>query len=540
MKKIFKYTLVIAASLAAMSCTRNFLEYNTDPFGATDEEMERDGYSVRAALLGLCDGIIALDVNTTQFTEALLGGPMAGYLADANAGFNDNTIGRFNPPNNWTKVLMEDFPKRIYPNLRQLEKVTSDKAIIAVGQVIKVAGMHRIADTYGPMPYSQIGEDGALQVPFDSQEKAYKTMIEELDLAISVLEENLSNNFAASADIIFGGDVEKWCRYANSLKLRLAMRMSYADPSYARKKAEEVAAHEIGTMAGAGDIAQLTTFGADGNPLYVAVNYNRRSVHDGEDEDGQPCTSTGDSHAAADIILYMNGYNDPRRAVYFTPSEWEGTDFVGLRHGIEIPDHKSVGHKYSGINLTRFDSPIILMTPAEAAFLKAEATAVFGWNMGGTAKDFYEEGIRLSFEQWGVAGAETYMSDISAVPGTYDDPAGSNSYNNKLTNLPVAWDDAAGVEEKQERILIQKWIANFPLGNESWADIRRTGYPHILPCEESADNSHGQVPLSGPRRLKFPQEEYTSNAENVNYAVSNLLGGPDVMSTRLWFDCKNQ
>lgn len=86
--------------------------------------------------------------------------------------------------------------------------------------------------------------------------------------------------------------------------------------------------------------------------------------------------------------------------------------------------------------------------------------------------------------------------------------------------------------------MIQKWIANFPLGNESWADIRRTGYPKILPCEEGADNSHGQVPLTGPSRMKFPQEEYTSNAENVNYAVANLLGGPDSMTTKLWFDCK--
>jgi hypothetical protein len=113
------------------------------------------------------------------------------------------------------------------------------------------------------------------------------------------------------------------------------------------------------------------------------------------------------------------------------------------------------------------------MTPAESAFLKAEAVAVFGWNMGGSAQSFYEQGIRLSFEQWGVAGADAYMSNVVAVPGTYTDPAGTNSYNNPLTTLAVAWDEGASAEEKQERIMIQKWIANFPLGNESWADIRR-------------------------------------------------------------------
>lgn len=534
MNKNIKFTLIFAAALASAACTRNFEEYNTDPYGATDQELERDGYSVRSALLGLADGIIALDVNTTQFTEALLGGPMAGYLADANAGFNENSIGRFNPPNNWTKVLMEDFPSRIYPNLRQLKKVTSDEAILAVGEVIKVAGMHRIADTYGPIPYSMIGEDGAIQVAFDSQETAYKTMVSDLDAAIATLTLNRTNNFSASTDVIFGGNVEKWCRYANSLKLRLAMRMSYADPAYAREKAEEVAAHEIGTMESADDIAQLTSFGKDGNPLYVAVNYNRLATHD----DGTPCITTGDSHAAADIILYMNGYKDPRRSAYFTKSEWPGYDYVGLRHGIVIPDHKTVGHKYSGINIDQLASPIVLMTPAEAAFLKAEAVAVFGWDMGGTAREFYEKGVRLSFEQWGTKGADAYLADATSCPGTYEDPAGSNDYNNQLTSCTVAWDDAADAETKQERIMIQKWIANFPLGNESWADIRRTGYPHILPCETAANNSHGLVPDDGPRRMKYPQEEYTSNETNVNAAVSRYLGGLDQMSTKLWFDCK--
>ena len=535
MKKIFKYILIFAGvSALTAACTRNFEEMNTDPFGADEEELSRDAYNVRSALIGLADGIIALDINTTQFTEALLGGPLAGYLSDANAGFNENSIGRFNPPNNWTKVLMEDFPSRIYPNLRQLQNVTDDETILAVGNVIKVAGMHRIADAYGPMPYSQVGADGALQVPFDSQETAYKTMISELDAAIEVLTRNRTNNFSANADVIFAGNVEKWCRYANSLKLRLAMRMSYADAEYAQKTAQEVAAHEIGTMASADDIAQLTTFGSEGNPLYVAVNYNRVSVH----EDGSSCLTTGDSHAAADIILYMNGYNDPRRAAYFTKSEWAGHEYVGLRHGIVIPDHATVGHKYSGIKIDQFETPLVLMTPAESAFLKAEAVAVFGWDMGGSAQSFYEEGIRLSFDQWAVSGADAYMSDVISVPGTYTDPAGTNSYNNPLTTLAVAWDEGASVEAKQERIMIQKWIANFPLGNESWADIRRTGYPHILPCLDAANNSGGLVPNEGPSRIKYPQEEYTSNATYLNEAIAKYLNGPDEMSTKLWFDCK--
>lgn len=534
-KKLYLHILCAAAALsAAPACTGLFEEYNSDKYGATDEELQRDGYIVRSALTGIASGIISLDVNTTQFTECLLGGPMAGYMADANQGFS-NTISNYNPTDHWTNQFMENehLIPAIYSNYRQLQRITSDPVILAVGDVIKVAGMHRVTDTYGPIPYSQIKEDGKIQVPFDSQQQVYEKMLEELSNAIDVLTRNRTNNFSPDADAIFGGHVEKWIRYANSLKLRLAMRISYAEPELARKCAEEVAAHPIGTMASTDDIACLSTFSR--NPINVAVKYNM-AQHD----DGSQCITGGDSHAAADIICYMNGYNDPRRAAYFTPSEWTGFEYVGLRHGIVIPDHGSIGHKYSGVKIDD-KTPIVLMNAAEAAFCKAEAVAVFGWEMGGTAKEFYEEGVRLSFAQWGISGADSYLANTTNTPANYNDPAGTNSYPGGLSTLSVAWDENATVEEKQERIMIQKWIANWLLGNESWCDIRRTGYPHILPATDEGNKSNGAVdPFLGARRMKYPTAEYTRNTENINQAVQNLLGGPDEMSTRLWFDCKNK
>ena len=140
-----------------------------------------------------------------------------------------------------------------------------------------------------------------------------------------------------------------------------------------------------------------------------------------------------------------------------------------------------MGHKYSGVKIDRYNSPLVLMAPAESAFLKAEAAAVFGWNMGGSAKDFYEQGVRLSFEQWGAGSADAYLADAVSVPGTYTDPAGTNSYNDALTTLAVAWDENADAEQKQERILIQKWIANF-LSNarESKPRSTRCSLPSML------------------------------------------------------------
>jgi len=536
MKKTFKYILTTGLmALALTSCTKNYEQINRDPYGLTTDELQRDGYIIRTSLLGIANGVISLDVNTTQFTECLLGGPMAGYMATANAGFA-NTIDNYNPTDNWTNVFMysDKIIPVIYSNYRQIKNVTSDPVILAVADIIKVAAMHRVTDTYGPIPYSQITEDGKIQVPYDSQEAVYTKMLEELEADVAALLPNSANSFASESDVIYGGDVSKWIKFANSLRLRLAMRISYANPTLSKQVAEAVASEDAGgLMTSNDDNAILSTFGTDGNPINVAVHYNM-ATH----SDGTTCATGGDSHAAADIICYMNGYNDPRREFYFTKSEWDGYEYVGLRHGIVIPDHNSVGHKYSGVNITA-TSPLCWMNAAEVAFLEAEAVAVFGYNMGGTAQDFYEQGVKLSFEQWGATGADSYLADATSMPGTYVDPSGSNTYSGSLSTITIAWDESASTEQKQERIITQKWIANWLLGNESWADWRRTGYPGLIPASDAGNKSNGLVDSeTGARRMKYPVDEYTNNAENINYAVSNYLKGADEMATKLWFDCK--
>ena len=107
-----------------------------------------------------------------------------------------------------------------------------------------------------------------------------------------------------------------------------------------------------------------------------------------------------------------------------------------------------------------------------------------------------------------------------------------------LSQVTIKWDDAASKTVKQERILIQKWIANFNLGNEAWADHRRTGFPHFMPATDAGNKSDGAVSSTfGVRRMRYPLAEYSNNGANVNAAVSNLLKGKDSMSTRLWWDC---
>lgn len=522
-------SIALISSVVISSCTKNYENYNTNPYGVENEEMQRDGYDVRASILGMSNGVISLDVNTTQFTECLLGGPMAGYLADANANFNE-TISNYNPKDDWTRVFLysDKIIPVIYSNYRQLHHITKDPIICAVADIIKVAAMHRVTDTYGPIPYSQIKEDGKLKVPYDSQEKVYSTMLNELTNAVNVLTENRTNNFAPQADIIYGGVVDKWIKFANSLKLRLAMRISYASPELSRKMAEEAVSHVVGVMESNEDNAFLSSanFGPSGNPINVAVKYNMGNA-----------TTGGDSHAAADIICYMNGFNDPRRAAYFTKSEWEDIEYIGLRHGIIIPSHKDIGYKYSGVKISN-DSPLYWMNAAEVAFLRAEAAGVFGYDMKGDAKDFYEKGIRLSFEQWGAGSADAYIRNSTSTPDSYKDPSDSNPYGS-FSSITIAWEEGADKEAMQERIITQKWIANWLLGNEAWADWRRTGYPHLIPASKWGNKSNGMVDSeTGARRMKYPSDEYVNNPDNINAALSEYLNGPDQMATRLWFDCK--
>ena len=522
------------ASMLATGCIGNYLNINTNPFEVNKDQMGTDGYNVGAAISALCGTVISTDVNTAQFTDCLLGGPMGGYYSTTGA--FDRTIDNFNPKDDWTRVFMasDRIIPTLYSNLAELEKITDDEVILTMAKVIKVAAMHRVTDTYGPIPYSKIVVGEKLAVEYDSQKDVYGRMFEELDEAVKVLKEHRGESVSANADPVFGGNVDKWCKFANSLKLRLAMRVCYT-PEYKDKMRELLApimTNEIGLMTSNADNALLNAiaFGDKGNPIYTAVKYNQP----------KGCVTGGDTHAAAEIVSYMNAYNDPRREKYFIPSEFAGEEhrYVGVLISEVKPALTTMGRKYSGVNLTA-DAPLIWMNAAEVAFLKAEA-AVLGF-IDGSAEDYYNEGIRLSFEQYGVADRyNDYISNDSKASVTYLTPPGGTGASGVLTNLSVKWDDAATADQKQERVIIQKWIANYHLGNEAWADHRRTGYPKFFPASEAGNKSLGVNRVDdkmGARRMPYPETEKTANAENYSLAL-NLLGGNDNMNTRLWWDCK--
>ena len=541
MKKILNTFIFASLMVVVSSCTAKYEDINSNPYQPGD--LSADDYALGSAMNNLAGCVVSPDVNTAQFTDCLLGGPMGGYFADSKASW-ERTISNFNPEDGWTNVFLKSdkvLPV-LYSNLSIVEVVsqnTNNPVPLAIATIIKVAAMHRIADAYGPIPYSKIGADGSITTPYDSEQEVYNKFFEELNHSIGVLNEHPNDRLTASADYIYQGDVKKWIRFANSLKLRLAIRIANVDKVTAQKMAEEaVDPKNGGVIEQNTDNAAWSYFsGSVNNPIYVAKEYNHVSAHE---KDNSACLTGGDTHAAADIICYMNGYEDPRREKYFVKSEWKGHEYVGLRRGIIIPVLETTGHKYSGINMKPND-PLYWMNAAEVAFLRAEAAAVYNFNMGGEAGEFYNTGIRLSFEQWGADGAEEYLNNETLRPETYVDPDGKNSYDRDLSRITVKWDNAASPEEKQERIIIQKWIANWQLGNEAWADYRRTGYPHLIPATAVGNKSGGIVDSErGARRIPYPVSEYGDNPVNINYAVVTYLGGRDDMGRDLWWAKKTK
>lgn len=510
------------AALGAASCTANYENINRNPYEVTADDMERDGYAMRSFMTTMQSWVVPTEVNQCQFTDLLLGGPYGGYITDANSGFNAGKFSTYDPQSNWAEVFYRVVYTNEISNFSELCKVTEDENAIAVAKVVKVAGIHRVSDTYGPIPYTKVGT-GVSPVPLDSERDLFNAMFADLDAAVEVLTRNRAGMISTDADRVYGGSLERWGRLANSLKLRLAMRIVYTDFTTddgrtPQQLAEEAVNSELGVITDNAGNAMYMGFGKDGNPFYVCF-YSYKS-------------GDGDHRIAADIASFMNGYDDPRRADYFKESTFPEGGYAGLRNGIRIPDDGQISN-FSRYNVTA-SSSLMWMNASEVAFLRAEG-ALRGWAMGGDARTLYEEGIRLSFERSGVADRLAAYVASTAVPGSYTDPAFDYSCPNAST-VTVAWNDEAGFEENLERIITQKWIANFPLGTEAWADYRRTGYPQLFPVAVNNNPDITNLQL-GARRLTYPLTEYEANGATIQAAVDEWLGGQDKMSTRLWWDC---
>ena len=228
--KMIKAALSFAVLCGLGACTKNYLDINSNPYEVDKEQMEAKDYAIASGLSAMFGTVVSTDVNTAQFTDCLLGSTQGGYYADANNGWT-NTISKYNPTDNWTNVFMysDKVIPQLYSNMSNVEGISEDPLVLAILKIVKVCVLNRVTDTYGPIPYSEIGSTGKIQVAYDDQPKVYSQMFDELDEAIALLDENIDRSITSTTDQVFDGTAVKWCRFANSMKLRLAMRVVYTD-----------------------------------------------------------------------------------------------------------------------------------------------------------------------------------------------------------------------------------------------------------------------------------------------------------------------
>lgn len=520
--------------LTLASCTGQFEKYNTNPNQVTDAQMEVKNYRTGTKVLNLQSLVIPVEEHMYQFNESLSGGPFGGYIGSTVETWS-NRFETYNPSADWRKWPFSNVITETYAPYRGIAGGTNDEVANAFATLFRVAIMHRVTDSYGPIPYTDAVANEGIYVKYDSQEDVYNTMFSELDKAIEVFRENA--NIDASAwsnyDYVYYGNMAQWYKYANSLKLRMAMRISYIRPELAKAMAAEAIAAGI-----------------------IETNADNAMMHAAENRTALIYNDWGDHRVGADIICYMNGYADPRREKMFTTvpvKSGSGTvdGYAGIRIGSDVASKTAAVAGYSNLIVTS-STPYLWMNAAEVSFLKAEYE--LRWGSAETARDLYESGIRLSFEERGADGAEDYLADAVKMPEAYTDPVGTYSVTERQSSITIAWEESGNLangtapaadaaERNLERIITQKWIAIFPLGVEAWSEYRRTGYPRLL--ESPQDKGNDGVDLQHhARRLNYPAEEYSMNIDNLNAAIAKLNGETsgerkgDLMSTRLWWDVK--
>lgn len=505
------------------ACTRNFEDINTNPYDVYDDELQADFKLLGDPLVQSMLNILSVhDVSVAQLQQNLMGDVYSGYMMTPNP-FQDNRNNiTYDLLDNWNDDAWLTAYGNVMPNCKFVMDRSRGKYpdFYAWAQILRVLAMHRVSDIYGPVIYTHyaiINPDHSIN--YDSQQNAYNAFFRDLDSAITTLTTFVQSNTTPrfkNFDLSYGGDYTKWIRLANTLRLRLAIRISEADPLKARIEGEAALNQLYGLLSTTSE-----DFNIDISPVTHPLNVI--------------CNSWNDIRMGAPMESILCGYQDPRLPYYFQPVDKDSI-YHGIRNGIQIPG-KDV---YTGFSkLAVLPSHIQLLTAAEAWFLKAEA-ALYGWKGAGDAKENYEKGIYTSFKQYniGTASYNNYVQNNTLRAKPYTDP--QNSFNNIpagdpwLSNITIRWETSATTAEKLERIITQKWIAVFPDGQEAWSEFRRTGYPRLFPV--AVNYSGGKIPSATfIRRLPFIQFEYATNLAGVNRAVKTLEG-EDNGGTRLWWD----
>lgn len=533
MKKYLYMTLLCAAMIG---CTDQFAEIDTDksgvPSNLVDSELDP---AINYLTLGQRaiypddSGPYPIAAWVLQVQSNLNVDIWAGYLCSGTNFLGGYTNQTYDLVDNWNGYMLDYWNKTMSQvfymrkSYEQSAKSPTDNGVMAMGILTRIIASERTVDMYGILPYSSFGQS----VPsYDGAEDVYKLFFTEIDEAQELLANAQTNSEASTKDLFYQGDVNKWKKLSNTLRLRLAMRIIKANPELGKQQAEKALSHAFGMIEDNSQNAGYT--GAYINGLNVLAQV------------------WGDTRMSADMESILVGYNDPRLPVYF--SEHPDGGYRGVRVGSEFSQNS--GKMFSGLGTafpagaTYQQSPIFLMNAAESWFLRAEA-ALRGFSGAGDVQTAYNKGIEMSMNQYGITDA----SVIQSYQNSQAKPADWKSIDQKIADSQPAaskitpkFSDATDNESKLEKIITQKWIAMFPGGSSvAWSEYRRTGYPRQLPpymtyFKPRIEVSYGPKIVNNARKAGIPQTQYEVNPVFVQEAVDQYLGGKDNIGTQVWWD----
>ncbi len=364
-----------------------------------------------------------------------------------------------------------------------------DQNQLAILEIMEVYVYSLIVNTYGDIPYSDAVDAGLksealdpdnLTPAYDDAASIYSDLFTRLDAALAAFDED-ADSFG-DADVIYGGDIAAWSKFANSLKLKMALTLADVDAAKAKSIAESAAPNVFESNDDNALLVYLPVT-PNTNPIWVNLIQSER-------EDFVASNTMME-------LMQSSAVDDPRIPLYYTVD-----NAGGYSGGIYGRSNSYVTYSKAGEKMTEEEWPGVLLDYAEVEFYLAEA-AQRGFAVGGTAESHYVAGIKASMDYWGASNVTAFLADPS-----------------------VAFATASGTG--LQKIAKQKYIALFNRGLEAWTEYRRFDYPAF----KVPPVTNGDFPI----RYTYPNSEQTSNGGNYTAAAAAI--GGDVVTNKVFWDIK--
>lgn len=343
-----------------------------------------------------------------------------------------------------------------------------------------------LTDAYGDVPYSQAGKIKQFVTPvYDKQKDVYYGILNDLKSAQTALD---PAGKAIAGDVIYSNNIASWKKFANSLRLRIALRIADKDPVKAKQVIDEVQA-EGGTYISANSENAVLKYDVSPQQNPVAASFETRN----------------DYRISKTIVDKLLSLNDPRLPVYASRTENAPNGYVGIPNGSTNSEASAIGLANSskpGVYFLDPKAPAVILSYAEVLFDRAEAAARGFTNEN--AGDLYKQAITASLQQYGITSNDDIANYLNRAAVQYD----ATNYKKSIGE--------------------QKWIALFGQGLEAWAEQRRLDYPQLTASVNTVLN--GKIPV----RFIYPGTEQSLNGQSYKNAVSSQ--GADLLTTKLWFD----